>query len=188
MPRKISNKKIELMKKLHEEGLSITDISKRAKVCYQTAYNYLSLKERGIGLAGEYYEYLARERGFNSVREYYKDWFEKRGFRSARGYYEHLARERGFNSVREYKEYLDKIKQRKAKNQELSDLIKKRLKEIGKNQNWLANELGVTRQAVSLYALGKSIPSDDLLKELYLAIKIPDQTLDSLLENADKGQ
>lgn len=55
--------------------------------------------------------------------------------------------------------------------QELSDLIKKRLKEIGRNQSWLAKETGITRQAVSIYTKGKGLPDGDLLRKLFSLLK-----------------
>ena len=73
----------------------------------------------------------------------------------------------------------------KPENQELSNLIRRRLKEIGKNESWLAEEIGVTRQAVSLYVRGRSIPTDGLLQKLYSSLDVSYETLDGLLEDID---
>jgi transcriptional regulator with XRE-family HTH domain len=59
------------------------------------------------------------------------------------------------------------------------------LKNLGKNQSWLAEEIGVTRQSVSLYVKGRSVPKDDLLQKLYSSLDVQYGILDDLLEDFD---
>jgi DNA-binding XRE family transcriptional regulator len=87
-----------------------------------------------------------------------------------------------FESLGQLMDYQARQRINRAENQGLSDLIKRRLKELGKNQSWLARELGITRQAVSFYVKGRSIPSDDLLERLYSTIEIPYQTLNEIVK------
>ncbi|MDP6642073.1 MAG: helix-turn-helix transcriptional regulator [Candidatus Nanoarchaeia archaeon] len=88
-----------------------------------------------------------------------------------------------FESRSQYQEYTTKQRVNRPENQGLSELITRRLKELGKNQSWLAEEIGVTHQAVSLYAKGRTTPTDDLLQRLYSSLDVPYETLDDLLKD-----
>ena len=87
-----------------------------------------------------------------------------------------------FKSLTELRDYQARQRQRRPENKELGDLMRTRLRELGKNQSWLAGQIGVTRATVSLYAQGKNIPKRELLGRLYSALDVPYQTLDELLE------
>ena len=52
-------------------------------------------------------------------------------------------------------------RQSNPNNQALSDLINRRLQELGKNQSWLAGRIGLSRQTVSMYGRGKVLPKND---------------------------
>jgi len=72
--------------------------------------------------------------------------------------------------------------QNRPENQALSNLIKKRLRELKKNQSWLAKEIRTSRAAVSLYVTRRTVPSEDTLERLYSSLGVPYKTLDDLLE------
>ncbi len=59
------------------------------------------------------------------------------------------GRKRGFKNSSEYQEHLAKERKHRPQNNELSNLIKTGLKEIDRNQSWLAEQIGVSRQMVS---------------------------------------
>ncbi len=99
------------------------------------------------------------------------------GFSSPTEYLEYLALENGFESFTEYKKHLAEKRQKRLINRGLSRLIKRRLKEIGENQTWLGNQIGVSNQAVSLYARGKCVPEGDLLRRLCSSLDISPSTL-----------
>ena len=65
-------------------------------------------------------------------------------------------------------------------------MIDNRLKELGRNQSWLAEQLGVSKQAVSLYVQGKSKPKGEKLDKLFGVLNINNmgrpKILDDLLE------
>ncbi len=92
-----------------------------------------------------------------------------------------------FESKSQYQEYTARQRVNRPENQGLSDLINRRLKELRRNQAWLAEEMGVTRQAVSLYVKGRSTPTNDLLQRLYSSLDVPYETLDDLLEDLNIG-
>jgi len=58
------------------------------------------------------------------------------------------------------------------------------LKELGKSQSWLAQQIGVSKQAVNFYAEEVSIPQGEKLDKLLLALEIKDKpkSLDDLVE------
>ena len=88
-----------------------------------------------------------------------------------------------FESRNQYQEYTARQRVNRPENQGLSDLIKKRLKELGRNQSWLSREIGVSRQAVSKYVQGKYTPDNGVLEKMYSALEVSYQTLDDLLDD-----
>src|SRR3989344_3243220 len=139
------------------------------------------VKRKGFSSSGEYLDDLARRKGFSSHGEYQTNLAKQKGFSSSGEYLDDLVRRKGFSSSGEYQDDLAKQRQERPQNQELSDLIKKRLKELGQNQTWLSQQMGVSRQAVSYYVQGKVIPKGEHLPKLYSALEVPYNTLDDLL-------
>ena len=88
----------------------------------------------------------------------------------------------GFASQTEYQKHLAEQHQSRPANQELSDLIKNGLELLGENQSWLAQELGVSRQMVSRYIHGKSLPRQELLEKLQAVLGIDYRSIDGLVE------
>jgi len=198
MPKRISEEIINLIERLYRDNVSYTEIAKTAGVSIGTVYSYTKIRERGFKSSSDYREYLARERGFKSLSEYQEHLARERGFKSLSEYQEHLARERGFKSSSDYREYLARERGFKSlseyqehlarermnlpKNKKLSKLLKKKLKELGKNQSWLGEQIDVSRQMVSFYVAGKSIPNEVSLIKILTALKIDSHTLEDLLE------
>ena len=91
------------------------------------------------------------------------------------------AKKNGFASYWAYQKYLAKKRQQQPETQELRDLIKKRLKNMNKNQSWLAEQLGVRSKTVSSYVTRRSIPNRTRLRRLFTTLQVDYQTLDDLL-------
>src|SRR3989338_3692446 len=91
-----------------------------------------------------------------------------------------------FKSYVDNQDYL--ARQRVNQNKEQSDLIRGRLEEMGKNQSWLAEQLGVSKQAVSLYIQGKSKPRGERLDKLLRVLNINNRekpkSIDDLVEES----
>src|SRR3989344_3179588 len=138
-------------------------------------------RRKGFSSRGEYQTHLAKQKGFSSRGEYQTHLAKQKGFSSRGEYMDDLAKRKGFSSGGEYEDHLARQRQERPQNQELSDLIKKRLKELGQNQTWLSQQMGVSRQAVSYYVQGKVIPKGEHLPKLYSALEVPYNTLDDLL-------
>ena len=85
----------------------------------------------------------------------------RKGFKSDLSYLDYLAQTRGFGSDTKYRKELARRRQSNQDNQALRDLINKRLQDLGKNQSWLARQIGRSRQSVSLYGQGKALPKND---------------------------
>ncbi len=60
-----------------------------------------------------------------------------------------------------------------------------KLEELGRNQSWLAEQLGVSGQTVSQYIQGKSIPSEKIRNKLSSVLKIGKRKLEDIIENSD---
>lgn len=103
-------------------------------------------------------------------------------FGSRNDYWEYLAKQKGFESLSDYRGYLAKQRQEKKDYKRLSIVLQENLKERGR-QSWLANQVNITRQAVSLYLQGKAIPNEKLLRNIFHALNLPYKTLEDLLEN-----
>jgi len=102
---------------------------------------------------------------------------KSRGFMSERQRQDYLARMRGFASNAEYRKEGSRRRQSNPRNQVLSAMINRRLDELGENQSWLARRIGLSRQSVSLYALGKVLPKDDgTLRRIVFALGLKTTT------------
>ena len=166
MPKRLPEETREEIIRLYDNGsgLTPTQIARQTRVSYSSVYGLTRARQRvdpetrqRFESLSQYLEYKARQR----VNPETGQLFESRG---------------------QYERYRARQRVNKPKNQSLSDLIKRRLKELGRNQSWLARELGVIRQAVSLYIQGRSLPTEDLLENLYSSLDVPYKILDDLSE------
>ena len=166
MAKRIPEETIGKIIRLYDNGngLSLIEISRQTKVSYLSVYGLTRVRQRVNPETGEPFESLSQ-------------------------YQEHIARQRVnpetgnlFESSNQYHKYTAKQRIDRPKNQGLSDLIKERLKQLRKNQSWLATEMGITKQAVSLYVKRRSFPTNDLLQQLYSSLEVSYQTLDDVLE------
>jgi plasmid maintenance system antidote protein VapI len=171
MPRRIPDEKREEIIRLYDNGggMSPAEIARQTGVSYSSVYGLTKVRQRVNPETGEpfesqsqYQEYTARQRVNPETGE-------------------------PFESLSQYQEYTARQRVNRPENQGLSDLINRRLKELRRNQAWLAEEMGVTRQAVSLYVKGRSTPTNDLLQRLYSSLDVPYETLDDLLEDLNIG-
>ena len=164
MPR-ISDEKLHLIEKLHAQKLSSKEIVEETSVSFHTVWAYTKLREKTNPETGELYE---------SQNQYMASLAKQR-----------INPETGelYESLDQYIKYRAKQRVKKPENKALSGLIKRRLKELGKNQTWLSKRMGVSREAVSRYVQGESIPHKKPLKRLYSALKVPYKTIDDLLED-----
>src|SRR3989339_638069 len=169
-------------------GLDISKIAQQIGVSYQAIYSLTRIKQRTNPETGklfesrnEYNDYLIRQRTnpetgklFESLTEYDDYHIRQRTNPKTR---------KLFASRTEYNDYHERQRTSRPENQELSDLIKKRLKELGRNQSWLAEEIEVTKQRVSQYVQGKSFPKEDVLQKLYSSLEVPYKTLEDFLDD-----
>lgn len=165
MARRISDETKQLIGDLYAQELPNEEIARIAGVSESSVYHYTRILERGFATPAEYDAYLANKRGFVSTTEYRN----------------HLALEKGFASNSEYSGHMVSQRQMKPENQALSHIIEIGLEELGKNQSWLAGQMGVTRAAVSLYVQGKRFPNGELLTRLFSSLEFPYKTISDLL-------
>ena len=151
MPKRIiPNELRQKISRLYDSGrgLSPAEIARRTEVSYASVYGMTKARQRINPDTGKpfesytaYREHLARQRINPDTGE---------PFESGTQYYEHLARQRSQKEV----------------NRELSDFVKRRLKELCRTQSWLAEELGISRQMISFYTQGNSVPKGERLRKL----------------------
>ena len=184
MQRKIQDRQRERAWEMYETGDSITDIAKSINISYTSAWGLTEGRRQGFKNRSEYQEHLAVQKGFKNLNEYMEHLAVKKGFKNRSEYQEHLAVQKGFKNLSKYREHLAVKRSQRHTNKELSDLIKYSLKKLGKNQTWLAEQIGVTRQTVSSYIHGKNIPLEETLSLLFstLEIKRKPKSLDELVE------
>ena len=167
MRKRIPERAREEIIRLYDNGsgLSPAEIARQTGVSYSSVYGLTRIRQRVNPETGEpfesrnqYQEYTARQRVNPETGE-------------------------PFESRSQYQEYTARQRVNRPENQGLSDLIKKRLKELGRNQSWLSREIGVSRQAVSKYVQGKYTPDNGVLEKMYSALEVSYQTLDDLLDD-----
>jgi transcriptional antiterminator len=128
-------------------------------------------KRSGVSYLTAYKHTKLKDRGYNTFLEYIKNQIAKKGFAS-------------YNT---YVNYLQKERQSRPENFRLGRTIDERLIELNKTQNWLAEQMGVTKQSVSLYVQGKTLPAEEKLVSLFSALQLPYKTIDDLIKNYKKN-
>src|SRR3989338_1286853 len=169
-------------------GLTLSEIARKTGFSYSSIYYLTKIRQRINLETGqpfisytEYQDYLARQRtnpktGKNfASRNEYGNYCIKLRTNPKTG--------KNFASHTEYKDYLAKQRMKRPENQELSSLIRKRLRELGKNQSWLAEKIGTRRVTISNYIKGKYAPKEYLLEKLYSSLDLPYKTLDDFVED-----
>jgi DNA-binding XRE family transcriptional regulator len=154
--------KVEI-KNLYDSGLTPSQISKKTKTPYATVYALTKVKNRINPETRKPYKSLTELMDYNARRR--------------------INPETGkhFKSLNELTKFQDKRRSSSKLNQNLSSLISYKLTEKEKNASWLANEIGVSRQAVSKYLQGKYLPSEDILKRIFNVLDLPYTSLDDLI-------
>jgi len=93
----------------------------------------------------------------------------ERGYSSRHEYLRKLAEDKGI-SIYEYFKKSARRRIGKKENRELSLLITTRLAEMRKTQRWLAEQAGVSHQAITLYKKGENCPREEVLEKIYSAL------------------
>ncbi len=146
------------------------EIAKETGVSYGTVCNMTRAQHLGFPSTYDYQQHLLHERGFSSAFEYELFLARRKGFSSAQESREQLALDRGFASDFDYRQHLAGVRSTRTSNRKMSATINRRLSELGRNQSWLADQLGVSRQVVSQYAQGKLVPRGANLEKLVRAL------------------
>src|SRR3989344_7521072 len=172
----------QYIQKLYKTGKPIRFIANELFISYPTAWFYTRGLEKGFKSLSEYQEHLAKRQGFKSLSEYQEHLAKRQGFKSLSEYQEHLAKERGFKSYSKYQEYTGNKRRKREPNKKLSSIIKNELENLGKNQKWLSEQLGTSKQTITNYVQGINFPDASKLRKLANILQIQYSTLESLLE------
>jgi hypothetical protein len=170
--------------KLFYQGFTKRKIASKTRLSrsHVTYCIYLAkIKQRGFNRPIDERNYWARQKGYASYSDYQLDsmksrgtnWkkahakkLKKRGLKSDKEYRDDLAKRQGFKSRKQQDVFKVLERQEKPENQELGYLIQTRLAEIGETRTWLAKELGITRQEVSIYTHAKAFPRNGKLERI----------------------
>jgi predicted DNA-binding protein YlxM (UPF0122 family) len=189
-------KKIKQMEKLFSKGLSVADIANKLNVPYSIVYYYTRVKQRGFSSLFDYQTYLAQRRGFKTNYEY-KAYLankkksvnngKKQRLKLSPNYVEKASIRKRFSSKTEYEYFMMKRRKSQLINKELSLLLRRKLKELGKRPGWLAEQLGVGKIAVYDYMSGRTKPAYRLQKKFFKLLGLPYQTMDDFRRDLEKG-
>ena len=170
-------KKEDRIRFLYESGMSVMGISKETGVDYNKVYRKTRLLD------------FVKEKGYKSVKEYQKayraDLAKRKSYNSLTEYQEDLAKKQGYNSYKEYRKDLAEKKADYPKKKALAILIEGRLSDIDKSKQWLAEEIGVSRQMIYNYCHGLSLPSKEKAQKIANKLNMDYDTIDSLLHFED---
>ena len=158
---------------LYESGMKVSDISKETGVDYNKVYRKTRLLD------------FVKEKGYKSVKEYQKayraDLAKRKSYNSLTEYQEDLAKKQGYNSYKEYRKDLAEKKADYPKKKALAILIEGRLSDIDKSKQWLAEEIGVSRQMIFNYCHGLNLPSKEKAQEIANLLGLSYRTIDDLI-------
>lgn len=144
-------------------------------------HNQLAIN-KGFSSRTKYRDHLAKKNGFKDLNAYHEMLAKKNGFKSRYRYNEFLAIKNGFESYKDYTTFLDKQREQKQPYKELSDIIKTKLKELNKTQQWLASMLDVSKAAIYKYVSARAIPRKDIRRIMYRTLNIDGSNLESLIQ------
>ena len=157
-----NNNNMSLTQIVQETGISRSNVwffTSPISEQYPTLYKYKLARLNGK-TDEELQEEIAEKKGFNSIQEYRQYLREKR-----------LSNENIIDE-NEYKRTLAQQRTNLPRNKTFAKMIKTRLRRLNKNQAWLAKQLNVSRESVSNYCRGESMPKQDRLYELYDSLGI----------------
>mgnify|MGYP001603000995 CR=1 FL=1 len=167
MSRKILDETRELIQELYDGGLAVLKVSRRTGVPYSTVYGYTRARQRVNPETGQQFSSSTELRGYLA-----RQWVNPETGQQ-------------FSSLTDYQEHLARQRQKKPINQEVSQLIKRRLGKLNKTQRWLSGRLGITEGTVSRYLSGKTTPRRGLQQRLFEELGLNYKTLDELLEDSE---
>jgi ribosome-binding protein aMBF1 (putative translation factor) len=178
--KRITPEQRELAWQLYQQDKSISSIAKSLGISYFSARLMTYGREQGLQNTKDYANYLAERKASKAPEapkicnpQKYKESFLKRhDFADQNEYNQDLAERQNFKNYTQYYQFQSKKRSKRAINKELKNLIINGLKNQGQNQSWLAEQLGKTRQTISLYSQGKIFPPKKVLKELISILEL----------------
>lgn len=137
---------------------------------------------------------IGKRNGFSSGDDYLQALAQRRGFHSLEQFQETMMQtvERSVAAPRQVEHWTDKHWEKvlaqltpgsakrkfqpgvRRKNRIFSELLTRRLSELGKTQSWLAGRLGVSKQAIHQYIMGIAYPKKSLRPRLKKILRIED--------------
>ncbi len=159
------------------------------KQCLQrdglTPYSYLQELARRKGTTvPQQREARAKAKGFPSSYRQFEHTLHQQGYHSVVHYQEEWARSKGWKSLNAYKKAKTEARRHQPVNQAISSLLLNRLKAVGKNQRWLAHQLGVNKATIYHWIHGYNLPRQDYWQRLCTLLQITPSTLEDIVKEA----
>ncbi|MFT4343628.1 MAG: helix-turn-helix transcriptional regulator [Candidatus Woesearchaeota archaeon] len=185
MSRRIPPNKREKITEMYSQGTPMKRIAEKVGVSYGTVYNLTRLRERTNPHTGKPYHspHEASVAGVSS--RFNKE--EIRFYRSHRDYLDGRLQEwtnpetgEHFESMTDYLRFREKERSKRPENRQFAEWLSEQLHERGKTA-WLAEQVGISRQALYQYKNGKCLPSYDILEKIN-GVLGPAKPLEQLLE------
>ena len=155
MQKKITEETKVSIKQYYNQGLSLAEVARRTKVPRTTVYNYTRGLEKAQSL----------------------------GYDTYTAYRNHVIREKGYASWRAYMRGLESQHQQQQLYQESARMIMQALRRMNKTQKWLAEQLRVNKNAVTLYVQGKTLPNKEHRKKLCDVLQLDENRLENIVNN-----
>ena len=194
MSYKVSSAKRRKANELYERGKSRREISTKLQISYPMVWMITNPETKHFETYNQYIESLRAKAGCNSAREHQERIAQRRGYSSIEDYLEELREDRECNkklrkiveSEQEYKKLLTEKRSNKKRNQLLRSFMERGMKRTKKSISDLWRETGISKQMVSQYVQGNSIPNEERLTKLLQAFGMPSSSFKELLYKQDK--
>ncbi|MBW2966664.1 helix-turn-helix transcriptional regulator [Candidatus Woesearchaeota archaeon] len=151
-------------------------------------YHSLGETDSNLDAIFESLEKRIKENGFNSPEEYIAHLKEQKKLESKKRNYklqnknrEYFLKKRGFKSFNDYRRILETQHQQLPQNQRLANIIKTRLRKMGKSHLWLAEKLGLGPNSISAYTHARRFPREKNFKKICSLFNLPYKTIDDFL-------
>jgi hypothetical protein len=128
-------------------------------------------KKKGFKSYAEYSDYIAKRKGYSSTKEYNDKLIKAHGFKSQVDYKDHLARKHGLTSAGEYDRRLGLKRRERKRYKEFAEWLNSSLSPLRKDRAWLISKTRLTRQALSLYCRGVSIPREGTFNKIKFVLE-----------------
>lgn len=138
--------------------------------------NISYLHKKGLNAAE-----ISRELNIPYYRAYEHTYLANRNFNSKKDYESCMIKIRGYKSLYDYRKDLFEKRQTIYREIGFGDIVGKKLEALERNQSWLAEQVGISRQMASFIVNNKAFPSIETLTKIVSILLIKKDDLEARL-------